>query len=446
MKKWFKIGLAALLLAIAVGGWFAYNLYLLVMGSEPLTGRHEAEPAPMKERPPLTKGLADWPNWRGAGFNGKSTATGIKTDWSNGLKLLWRADYLCQGEKSAAWSAPAVLGNRLVIPGRDNDNDTVFCMESSTGELIWKAAYEAKSESSHGSGPRATPFIDGEMVYTFGRGGDLVCWWLEDGKMAWRKNVRDLGGKAPQWGYSGSPLVFEDKVFVQGGGQALVVAFDKKSGALQWKSLSGEAGYSTIIPMTIADEPALLVYHGTGLSCMEPGSRELWTIPWPTSYFVNATTPLIAGDTIFHSSAYGMGCQAVKAGKDSGTVLWKNKAIQAQHTDPILVDGYIYGYSGDSSNNRGRFKCVELATGKEMWSTQEIGQGTATFTDGHLICLDLKGNLFLVKPDPKQFRKVTEFKTAIEDVKNLSWTVPVVANGKLYLRYLQHLYCYRFDE
>ena len=115
----------------------------------------------------------------------------------------------------------------------------------------------------------------------------------------------------------------------------------------------------------------------------------------------------------------------------------------AQHTDPVLINGYIYGYSGESSRNNGQFKCIELASGKEMWSAGEIGQGTITYVDCHLICLDIKGNLFLVKPEPSGFLKVGEIKKAIGDVKNPAWTVPVVANGKLYLRYLQQLVCYK---
>lgn len=138
-----------------------------------------------------------------------------------------------------------------------------------------------------------------------------------------------------------------------------------------------------------------------------------------------------------------MGCEALKVTANGYSVLWKNNLIEAQHTDPILIDGYIYGYSGESSRNVGQFKCLELATGKEMWSTDLIGQGTTTFVDGYLICQDLKGNLALINPDPSGFKKIGEIKSAIEGVKNPAWTVPVAANGKLYLRYLQQLVCYQ---
>ena len=417
------------------------------MGSEPLTGKQENIPAKMATLPAITSGAADWPNWRGANFEGKSATKGIKTDWSNGLEKLWQVNYLCQDKSTASWSTPVVQGNRLIVPGRDKTNDLVFCINADNGELIWKGSYEAKAETSHGPGSRATPFINGERVYTFGRSGDLVCWQLEDGKLLWRKNVKKEGGIEPSWGFSTTPLVINNMVIVQGGGSALVIAYDKITGALLWKSMEGEVGYAATITMNIADEVKLLIYHGKGLSCLNPfDGKVLWTVPWPTEYCVNATTPIVYNDIVFHTSGYKMGCEAIKVTKSGYTVLWKNNVMEAQHSDPILIDGYIYGYSGESGRNMGQFKCIELSTGKEMWSTDQIGQGTTTFADGYLICQDIKGNLFLIKPDPSGFKKVGEIKSGLADVKNPAWTVPIVANGKLYLRYMQQLVCYKLSS
>ena len=446
MKKRTKIilGIASVVLLIAF--YFGYQIYQMIMGSEPLSGRQETIPTKTTSLPPLTKGTADWPNWRGVNFEGKSATTGIKTDWSTGLIKLWNVNYLCQDKSTAAWSTPVVQGNRLIVPGRDRKNDLVFCINADNGDLIWTGSYEAVAASSHGPGSRATPFIDNDRIYTFGRSGDLVCWQLEDGKLLWRKNVKDAGGAEPSWGFSTTPLVFEDKVIVQGGGKALVIAYDKLTGDIRWKSMEGEVGYAAAITMNIENETKLLIYHGKGLSCLNPSDGiPLWTAPWPTEYCVNATTPIVHNDVIFHTSGYKMGCEALKVTKSGYSVLWKNNNMEAQHSDPVLIDGYIYGYSGESGRNVGQFKCLELSTGKEMWSTNSIGQGTTTFADGHLICQDVKGNLFLIKPDPSAFNKVGEIKSALEDVKNPAWTVPVIANGKLYLRYMQQLVCYKLD-
>jgi outer membrane protein assembly factor BamB len=443
MKLYVKIILAFGAVALIYLVYSGYQIYKVIRGSEPITGKMENIPAKIGSIPPVTKGAADWPNWRGPNFDGKSASTGIQSDWSEGLKKLWHINYLCQDKSTASWSTPVVQGKRLIVPGRDKKSDFVFCINADNGGLIWLGSYEAEAATSHGPGPRATPFISDDRVYTFGRSGDLVCWQIDDGKLLWRKNVKDAGGVEPTWGYSTTPLIFENKVIVQGGGKALVIAYDKLTGDIIWKSMEGEAGYSAAITMNIENEVKLLVYHGKGLSCLDPADgKALWTVPWPTEYGVNATTPIVYNDVIFHTSGYKMGCEALKATRSGYSVLWKSNVMEAQHSDPILIGGYIYGYSGESYRNSGQFKCIELSTGKEMWSSNHIGQGTSTYADGYLICQDVKGNLFLLDPDPSGFKQVGQIIPAIEDVKNPAWTVPVVANGKLYLRYLQQLICY----
>ena len=447
MKRSTKIILVIVAIVLVSVIFLGYQVYKMTMGSEPLAGKLETIPSGMTTIPSVTTGMADWTNWRGVNFEGKSASKGIHTNWPNDLKKQWQVNYLCQDKSTASWSSVVVQGNRLIVPGRDEKNDLVFCINTDDGKLIWSGSYPAEAVTSHGPGSRATPFINENRVYTFGRSGDLVCWQLEDGKLLWRKNVKDAGGKEPTWGFSTTPLVFENKVIVQGGGTALVIAYDKVTGNLLWKSMEGEVGYAATITMNIENETKLLVYTATGLSCLNPADgKVLWTAPWATEYGVNATTPLVSNDIIFHTSGYKMGCEALKVTQSGYSVFWKSHAMEAQHSDPILIDGYIYGYSGESSRNAaGLFKCIELLTGKEIWSTNLMGQGTTTFVDGYLICLDIKGNLFLVKPDPSGFKKVGELPNAISEVANPAWTVPVIANGNLYLRYLQQLVCYKLN-
>jgi hypothetical protein len=367
MKKRVKIILFIISILLVIAFYFGYQVYQMIMGSEPLSGKQETIPIKTGSFPPITKGTADWTNWRGPNFEGKSLTKGIKTDWSNGLVKLWNINYLCQDKSTASWSASVVQGNRLIVPGRDKKNDLVFCISADDGMLVWTGSYEVETASSHGPGSRATPFIDNDRVYTFGRGGDLVCWQLDDGKMLWRKNVKEVGGVEPTWGFSTTPLVFEDKVIVQGGGKALVIAYDKVTGDVKWKSMEGEAGYAAAITISIENETKLLVYHGKGLTCINPSDgKPLWTASWPTEYGVNATTPVVSNDLIFHTSGYKMGCEVIKVTKSGYSVIWKNNNIEAQHSDPILIDGYIYGYSGESGRNVGEFKCLELYSGKQM--------------------------------------------------------------------------------
>lgn len=438
--KWYEIFTIA-----AVAGGLAFFQFAKVVhrGPEEIIGIQAEIPNRAETSELIKETKTDWPNWRGPNYDGKSPITGIRKDWSGGLQKLWEVSYLCQGKDSVVWSAPVVQGNRLVVPGRNKDSDLVFCLDSESGELIWSGSYEAKAGDSHGSGARATPFIDGEYVYTFGRSGDVACWRMKDGELVWKRNVEDEGGKSPIWGHSSSPLVYGDNVFVQCGGEAYAIAYDKLTGDVAWKSAKGNAGYAAPIPMKIGSEEKILFFHAKGLACLEPDDgREIWSTPWKTSLGVNASTPAVDGMNVFITSGYKMGCKAVKVTESGVEVLWRNKVISSQHSDPIIIDGFIYGYSGQSNQNRGYFKCVELATGIEKWSTDEIGWGTTVYVDGHLLCMDIKGNLFLVEPDSSAFRKVAEFRGAIEGVKNTSWTVPVIANGKVYLRYMQHLVCY----
>ena len=446
-KKWLWISLAFVTISIIFGSIIAYHVYQEVMGSEDLNGTQTVIPEPSNTLPPLVKGKTDWPNWRGPGLDGKSMVSGIRRDWTGGLKKIWQVDYLCQGKQTATWSSVVVQGNRLVVPGRDEQNDLLFCLNSENGDLIWAGSYPAETDAGHGPGPRATPFIDDTLIYTFGRGGDLVCWQLYDGEMVWQQNVQSLGGMEPGWGYSSSPLVFKNLVIVQGGGTATVIAYDKITGDLVWKSLEGPAGYAALTLGKSITDTSLIVFHGKGLSCLNPMTgQELWSTSWETSYDVNATTPAISNNILFMTSGYDRGSQSLRIGETSFEIIWKQDNYASQHSDPVIIDGYIYGYSGQSNQNRGDFVCLNLETGLEMWRTNKIGWGTTVMVDGYLLCMDIKGNLFLVNPDPSAFHKVTEMKNALTGkVKHPAWTIPVIANGKLYLRYLQQLICYDLE-
>lgn len=434
-------GITTVLVGIAM--FSAWQLWRIVHGPPRLPGHVQAIPQAMTSPPPIHEGHADWLRWRGPNGDGRSPVTGILTDWTGGLAKLWEVNFLCQGTRTAAWSAPVVQGNRLIVPGRDRTSDLVFCLDSQSGELIWSNSYRARTGTSHGPGPRATPVIDDDRVYTFGRGGDLTCWQLLDGALLWRRNVHDVGGQEPRWGHSASPLVHEDKVFVQGGGRTLVIAYNKMTGDVVWTSMEGTAGYAALALMEMDGTVGLLVFHGTGLACLDPSDGTVrWTVSWETNYDVNATTPAVADGIVFITSGYRVGGQAIQVEKDRAKPLWRNRTIASHHSDPIIIDGFLYGYSGQSNQNAGHFKCVELRSGREQWSTNEIGWGTTTYVDGHLLCMDIEGNLFLVKPDPNAFRLVAQLKDALGEVTQPAWTIPVVANGKVYLRYMQRLVCY----
>jgi len=413
----------------------------VLMGRIKLAGPRAPIPESVTKDKIVNKGAADWPKWRGPDGTGKSNSRGIRTNWDGGLPELWKVAFLCQGKKTASWSTPVVQGDRLLVPGRDTDRDIIFCLHAGTGALLWQGSDFAPAPAGHGSGARATPCIDDDRVYTFGRSGILTCRRIVDGSVIWRKNVGHTGGVAPKWGHSSSPLVLQNRVIVQTGGAAVAMAYDKMTGKVLWQSPAGPAAYGAPVPA--GGGKRVLVFAGEGLACLDSGSgKELWLARWETKYGVNATTPVVAGDVVVISSGYKAGGQALRMRDDGADVLWTSTTYASQHSDPIVIDGYLYGYSGQSYQNKGDFVCVDLGTGTEKWRSNEVGWGTTVYVDGHFLCLDIKGNLYLVKADTKGLTRVAEHREVLGRLSAPAWTCPVVANGRVYLRYMQRLHCY----
>jgi len=451
MKKWMRWSLivtgALLIISLAAFAWYWPTLRIL-SGTEAVSGKTSLVPEPAGTAlPPVNAGRSDWPSWFGPDGERHSGVSGIKTDWTGGLKEVWQVDYLCRGNESATWSAPVISGNRLVVSGRNESDDQLFCLNPANGQLLWVKTYPAPTRSNHGAGPRATPCIDGENIYTFGRNGALVCWRLYDGKKIWHRNVMDEGGEEPTWGHASSPLVLGNRVIVQGGGNCRTIAFDKYDGKVIWKSGQGLPGYAAVKAMTLGADTLLLVFHGKGLAALSAADgSELWKIPWETSYDVNATTPLVIDDRVFITSGYNTGSLMLAVQRDHAKILWRNDNYASIHSDPYYIDGFLYGYSGDSFQNKGSFKCLDVRDGKEIWATNDMGWGTCIWVAGYLLSCDIKGNIFLMKPTPEKFIKISEFSTALGDIRGPVWTTPVAANGKLYLRFKQKLVCYHLSE
>lgn len=389
----------------------------------------------------------DWPCWRGRRGDARPTIKGIRKDFSKGLEKLWEVKDLCRGGNTQTWSAPSIKGDRLVVPGRHGQEDVIFCLNADTGKPIWRKSYAAPGKVDRGSGPRATPYIEGDRVYTFGCMGHLACWGLVDGKQLWMRKVEDEGGRRPEWGHASSPLIYKDKVIVQGGGKALVVAFDKMTGKLAWKSMTGKAAYAAPIIVAVGGKPQLIVFLAAGPAGLDPQTgRKLWTFPHTTPYDMNCATPILVGDTLFIASAVQKargGCRLLKLTASRPQQLWHSRKLGNYHSDPVILDGYIYSFSGWPEGNRGALKCLRLADGEVMWSVSRLGCGSLLYVDGVLMVMDNRGRLALVKPNPKGLEKITEFQAI---TGHPVWTTPVIARDKLYVRFTHHLICYRLRQ
>ncbi|MCK5148516.1 PQQ-like beta-propeller repeat protein [bacterium] len=446
MKKIIKIPLIIIavilivLLAATIIFWESISIF---RSNDAVGGLITAVPENQGSLIPITYGDADWPQWRGSN-DARAYVEDFVTDWSEGLEKIWEVHYLCQGAAAATWSAPVIQGQHLVVTGRRDSSEIVFCLNAQTGSLIWERAYEAPAQTSYGTGARATPVIDEDRVYTFDRSGNLHCRNLIDGRLIWKQSVNDAGGEEHIWGHSSSPLIIADKVIVNGGGSARTIAYDKRSGKIYWKSGTGFAGYAAITSMLIEDITVVVIFHGSGLAGLNAETgEELWNREWLTNSEINCTTPVISGNKIFITSSYGKGGELLEVSKSEAEVLWTGKGIASHHTDPFIIDGYIYGYSGMSVQNRGSFKCLDLLTGEEQWSSNEIGWGTGLIVNDLLFSMDIKGNLYLVRMSPEKLELLSTLPKVFGKIRGAAWTMPVVANGLAYLRFKQQLICYR---
>ena len=315
--------------------------------------------------------------------------------------------------------------------GNIKNQDIVWCFDAVTGAVVWKYSYDCPVSKEY-PGPRCTPAVSGNLVFTVSYEGELNAIDAAKGTVVWHKNYqKDFGGKVPFYGFTGSPLVDGKLVIVNAGGKgASVVALEASSGAVIWKSGDDIAGYSTPLPFVIGTQRVIAVFSGTGLHVFNlSDGKELWKSDWKSPANVNATDPLIQGDSIFISS--GAGCSLLKYTADNATPVYTNKNFFAHSTCPVLIDGTIYGFSG--MVGKGPLTCIDFATGTAKWKNQTI-KGTLAAVDKKLLILTTDGNLLLAEASPEGCK---ELNRAPAMIKGECHSAPVLANGRVYCRNLE---------
>lgn len=388
----------------------------------------------------------DWPQWRGLNRDGISKETGWLNPWpAAGPKKLWEASI------GIGYSSFAVSQGRLYTMGNVADNDITFCFDAESGTPKWKYEYPCSAKDPNGyHGTRCTPTVDGNRVYTLSRHGHFFCLDAATGAVKWSKDfAKDFGGKDPQWGFAGSPLIEKDWVLTEAGGKdnASVVAFNKLNGEVMWRAGSDAAGYSSLIAFDLGRERCFLQLSKDHLVCrkMKDGA-ELWRLPWPTSYGVNATTPILQGEDVFVSTGYGFGCARIRAtlagvepvwpatdpeGLSANQIKgWTNKNMRNHVNSCVLVNGYLYGY------DESELKCLDWKTGEVKWRTDSYGKGSLICADGNLILYGQSGKLGLAEASPDAFKEICSFQAL---PGKDTWANPVLANGRLYVRSLDKM-------
>ena len=361
----------------------------------------------------------DWPRWRGPNGNGISSETGWSTDWpEDGPKVLWRTNV------GAGFSCIVVAGGRAYTMGGAGDRDTVWCFDAETGKVVWKQSYDCRTAFQNYSGPRATPTVDGNRVYTFSGAGHLNCYDAATGKSIWSKKASE---GFPTWAFASSPVVYGETVVVNAGGAG--TAFNKTTGEEVWTTGGGKSGYASAVPYVKDGKTTLLVFSQKSLFAVDPKSGSVaWSFPWETAYDVNAADPVIAGERIFISSGYKTGCALLSVEGGEPNQLWRNTDMKNHVNSTVLHEGGLYGFH-DST-----LRCLDLESGEVKWSQGGYGKGSLILADGKLIVLGQGGNLAVAEASMDGFRKLAEAKVLTVPRGGVCWTSPVLANGRIYCR------------
>jgi outer membrane protein assembly factor BamB len=389
---------------------------------------------------------ADWPQWRGPRRDGVAAGR-LLTDWpAQGPPRLWQVD---GGE---GYSSCAVAGGRLFTMLRDGDQEIVLCLDAVTGEPKWRFPYHAPFVNGNGSGPRSTPTLDGDRLYTVGATGLFHCLDAATGKPRWEK-AHDLLAEfaAPniQWGVSFSPLVDGDLVFTNPGGPNgnALAAFDKISGQLRWKTGSDPAGYSSPIAVQTGDLRQVLFFTGDSLvGVTAADGKPLWRFPWDTQFKVNAATPIAfraevggrTADYVFITSGYAKGCALLKLLPDgkggcAARAVYTSNHLCGHFASPVRSGPYVYGF------NESELTCMDLRTGDVKWTKpREFNKGSLLRVNDSLLVLGENGKLALVEATPEEYREKASFRP----FRQKSWTMPVLAGGRVYLRDEDKIACY----
>ncbi len=390
------------------------------------TANHSAPPNSVPSGP------SDWPQWRGPERNGVSKDTGLIKQWpSSGPQQAWSISSLGEG-----FGSIAIKGDRIFVQGTREDLSVIFCLNRADGKTVWSAALGRKVNEGRGNGPRSTPTVDNDRVYVLTENGDLACLRAPDGAPVWRKNIlKEFGGSNPGWLISESPLIDGDRVIVTPGGRgAGMVALDKMTGKEIWraKDLSDGAGYSSAIAADVGGVRTIMNFTSrAAVGVRASDGKLMWSNSSAANGTANCTTPVFADGKVFFTSDYGQGAALLGLSAQGGEVkaqeLYYTREMKNHHGGVVLLNGYLYGFSGSSG-----LTCIEFATGKRMWVNRSVGKGSLAYADGMLYLLSEKQVVGLAEANPNAYVEKGRF--SIADQGRDSWAYPVVAGGKLYIR------------
>jgi outer membrane protein assembly factor BamB len=379
----------------------------------------------------------DWPRWRGPRGDGISRESELAIPFpAGGPPQLWSADV------GIGYSSPIAQGRRVYLFTLNDRKEVLTAFDAQTGRILWSDESAGSMWAGGYPGTRATPVIDGDAIYTYGGAGELMSRDLATGAPRWHLNVlKTTGSRNLGWGTASSPLVVGDSVIVQSGKDgAVAVAVRKGDGSVLWQSEArGNGGYAHPILADVGGRPQLVVFAGEAILGMDPATgKTLWSLPWQTSYDVNASTPIYRDGHLFITSEYGHGCAMLKLDGNGATKLWEKKDIQSKFPGTVLDGDALY------ANSAGTIKCVSWPDGKIHWEAKDtnlrLGAGGSLVRVGDkLLTMSERGKLSISRATPEGIELLTQ-----ADVLDGSdvWSTPLLYGGRLYAKGVTEFVCF----
>ena len=390
---------------------------------------------------PVAEYANDWSEWRGSDHNGIAHTT----DWNpkaieNPANIKWKIR-IGMGYGGMSVSGPYLYTTGYYLKKKISDC-YVYCLDAETGKEIWKYLFPINAHDIPWPGPRSMPTVDNERLYVQGQDGDLFCLNKMTGALVWKTNIFDKN-TVPMFGYAASVLIEGDLAIVNASESGM--AFNKYTGKLVWNSKKSRGGYAVPVAFDFEGMRYIAMFSAVYLNIEEPATGEIVaSYIWKTRDGCNVADPIVSGNRVFIASDYGMGCimlELVHSG--DGLELrkvWENQSIHAHMATPVLVDGYLYGSSGDANWDWGHFVCVDWDTGKTMWTAETPPGmlGTVIAAAGKLILYDDYGQLFIAQATPAGFKPLAQKQFIKFDKKQFleyrCYTPPTFCRNCIYIR------------
>jgi len=391
---------------------------------------------------PMGASASDWPQFLGPTRDAVYLGPALADKWpQDGPPVVWRS------EVGEGYSSPVVSEGRLILAQRSENKLIVNCYEALTGRTNWSSQFPMKFKDLEGrdSGPRPTPSIKGDRVFVCNTDGFLACLDLKDGSTVWSRQTKAEFKTSATWhGYISSPLVTERAVIAVIGGtnSAGVVAFDRATGSVLWKTLRDQASAPSPMLATFSGKSELIVITRVAIRALDPETgHEYWNLPTrrQTTGDIYAAGPVVFGDRLFISGCYRLGAQLLQIENGLPKKLWHlDDALSTHLACAIYDDGFLYGFHGHAGLPEGRtFRCIEAATGKVVWEQTLAGAGTVVRAGENLLISLDTGELLLARATPKGL----QIKSRAQIAGKPTRSYPAIADGYAFLRGPKTLVC-----